>query len=276
MSMPKQIVFLRHGQSEANVVQKKGDHGVDADTARRIMARPDWQQRLSPLGRTQASQAGNWIRKNIGSISETFDAVYCSPYLRTRETAALACGKEPVEIIHEDRLIERDWGLYGKHTRQQQSSRYPETFREKKENPLFARLDNGESLMDVNARVRDMQGTLHREYPDGKVLMVTHGDLMSAWLYEIAYMLPEEFEAHDREFRFTNCTIMDFTRVNPHDSEDERTRITWMRIVHTTDPDASPNGGKWVELTKHRRYTPAELLQQVEIAGTLLPDGLYE
>jgi broad specificity phosphatase PhoE len=270
MTMPKELVLVRHGESEANVVQKRDDHNVDPEIARQIMARPDWLQRLTPRGREQARNAGDWIRSNIGRIAQ-FDGVFYSPFLRTRETAAYACADEQVELTHEDRLIERDWGLYGKLTRKEQQERYPETYWEKKQNPMFARLNSGESLMDVNARVRDMQGTLHREYPDGRVLLFSHGDTMNAWLYEVAYMLPEEFEQHDKTFRFENCTVMDFSRINPEDAHDERTKLHWMRIVHTTKPDESPNGGQWVELAKRRRYTPAELLRQVEIAERLLP-----
>ena len=119
MTMPKEIVLLRHGQSEANVVLKDKNHGIEPAIDDAIRDRPDWKQRLTVSGIEQAKIAGNWIRANIGSIA-SFDAVYYSPFLRTRETAAYAVGDEPVVLIHEDRIIERNWGIYGKLTREQQ------------------------------------------------------------------------------------------------------------------------------------------------------------
>ena len=48
MSMPLDLVFIRHGQSEANIV-----HGLDKSDGsqnphlKKVNQRPDWQQRLS-------------------------------------------------------------------------------------------------------------------------------------------------------------------------------------------------------------------------------------
>lgn len=271
MTMPKDIILLRHGQSEANVVQKRDDHGVEPLIANQIMARPDWQHRLTADGVEQAKNAGNWIRANIGPIA-TFDAVYYSPFLRTRETAAYAVGDEPVELIHEDRIVERNWGVFGKLTRAQQEQLYPRTIAEKKANPMYVRLDGGESLMDVNGRIRDMQGTLHREHPNGRVMMVTHGDFMNAWRYEVEYLLPEQWEAMDRDKAntFRNCALLQYTRVDPSDPTHIDSHLRWMRFVYTAEPDQSPYGGQWTEMAKRRRYTAEELLSQVEMAPRFL------
>ena len=80
MSMPKELLFIRHGQSEANIVQKHDDHGMDPEVAAAIMARPDWQQRLSPQGIEQAKQARAWLERNIGGLA-AFDTLYVSPFV---------------------------------------------------------------------------------------------------------------------------------------------------------------------------------------------------
>ena len=77
MTMPKRLVQIRHGQSEANVVQKNIIE-LDPEVVREIYARPDWMQRLSPLGIEQAKAAGNWIRREIGMLAG-FDVIYVSP-----------------------------------------------------------------------------------------------------------------------------------------------------------------------------------------------------
>jgi broad specificity phosphatase PhoE len=277
MTMPRRLTQVRHGQSEANVVQKELIADLDPAIVQQIYARPDWMQRLSPLGIEQAIGAGDWIRANIGKLA-SYDVVYVSPFLRTFETACYAAGEETVSLTPEDRLIERDWGLFGMLSRKDQERFYPETFRNKKVNPLYARLDGGESFMDVYARDRDMSGTLHREYPDGKVMMFTHGDRMMAHRYASERMLPEEFIElmRDSSSDFWNCSILDETRENPDDPEDLRKKLSWVRVVHTTNPELSPNGGQWLEIKGKRKYTVEEGLGRVANTPTLLPASLLE
>lgn len=277
MTMPRRLVHVRHGQSEANVVQKELLSELDPEVVKAIYDRPDWMQRLSPLGIEQARVAGDWIRQNIGQLA-TFDAIYVSPFMRTFETACYAAGDEEVHLTPDDRIIERDWGLYGKLSRDEQREQYPGTYRHKKENPLYARLDGGESVMDVYGRIRDMHATLHREYPDGNVLMFTHGDYMMTERYVNERMLPEEFIELTRNTRadFKNGTVLEWTRENPDDPEDIRDKINWMRMVHPTALELSPNDGQWVELRHKRRYTVQEGLGRVAYSQPLLPDDVLE
>lgn len=273
MSMPLHVVLVRHGQSEANVVQKELRSDIASEVVGEIYERPDWLQRLSSEGVAQAKAAGGWIRENIGPIAE-FSVVYFSPFMRTRETAAYLCGDEKVLLTQEDRIIERDWGQFGKFSKTDQAKHFPHTYREKRANPLYVRLDGGESMIDVYGRIRDMQGTLHREYSEGRVMMVTHGDLMNAWRYAIERMLPEEWEALDgnHAYDFKNCSVLHYTRVNPLDPTDVRDHLKWRRFVHTVDESASPDNGQWVELPERVRYTPKQLLQQVDKSKRLLHD----
>jgi broad specificity phosphatase PhoE len=277
MTMPRRLVQVRHGQSEANVVQRELLPDLDPAVAAEIMNRPDWEQRLSPLGIEQATIAGDWIRHHIGALA-SFDVIYVSPFMRTFETACYAAGDEDVQFTPEDRIIERDWGLYGKLSKADQKHFYPETYRHKKENPLYARLDGGESQMDSYLQIRDINGTMHREYPSGKVLMFGHGDKLAMYRYVLERMLPEEWVkmVQDSFFDIRNCTVIDWTRDNPGDPGDVREKINWMRIVHPTAPGLSPFGGEWVELTRKRTYTVGEGLARVATSPTLLPDGLLD
>lgn len=277
MTMPLRVVRVRHGQSEANVVQKELLADLDPAVVAAIYDRPDWMQRLSPLGIEQSKGAGDWIRREIGKLAD-FDVVYVSPYLRPFETACYAAGDEEVALTPEDRIIERDWGLYGKLSKADQEKVYEKTYKHKKENPLYARLDGGESIMDVFLRWRDMAGTLHREYPEGTVLMFDHGDMHMTDRYASERMLPEEFIAlmEDHTQSALNCSLIDRSRVNPTDPEDIREKQHWMRIVYTTCPELSPNGGNWVELKGKRTYSVAEGLGRVARFPTLLPENTLE
>lgn len=276
MSMPRELVMVRHGLSEANVLQKKLLEDIPQDVVDAINSRPDWEHRLTPKGVEQARRAGDWIRQNIGAVA-AFDVVYFSPFVRTRETAvAIAAGEIGVKLTAEDRIIERDWGIFGKMSKEDQRKHFPKTVAEKNANPLYVRLDGGESMMDVYGRIRDMDATLHREYPDGKVLMVTHGDYMHARRYAIERMLPEDWidVDNDRSLDFHNCSILQYSRVNPEDFNDVREKLHWRRYVHTDNPENSPFEGKWVELAKPRRHCPEDIQQTIETHERLLPEEL--
>ncbi len=271
MAMPNDIIFVRHGQSEANVVQKRSDHGLDQDRTKAIFARPDWMNRLSSLGVEQARQAKQWIDTYLGGV-DSYDALYVSPFLRTRETAAYLGGLETVGWTIDDRIVERSWGVYGKVPRAEQRSQFPLTAEEKLRNPWYTRLDGGESMPDVYARFRDFQGTLHREQAGKRVFVVTHGDFINAARYGIERMTPEEWEELDsnKAYTITNCMLLQYSRVNPEDPADVREKIRWRRYINPLDPAASPDGGAWVELKDRRRYAGAELLEQIQFAPNLI------
>ena len=169
MTMPRDLLFIRHGESEANIVQKRDDHGLDETIVPEIFARPDWRHRLTAKGVEQAEQAKQYIDKELGGLA-SFDTLYVSPFFRTRETAAHLGGAALDGWTVDDRLVERSWGIYGKMSRSDQSMRFPLTAAEKAANPWHVRLDGGESMDDVYGRFRDFQSTLHREQSDSRVV----------------------------------------------------------------------------------------------------------
>ncbi len=271
MTMPLDLLFIRHGESEANIVQKRDDHGVDRVVAETIFARPDWRQRLTARGIDQAKQAKAYIDQELGGL-QAFDARYVSPFLRTRETAAYIGGDALDGWTIDDRIVERSWGVYGKMPRAEQRAQFPLTAAEKLANPWYIRLDGGESMPDVYARFRDFQATLHREQSDKRVVVVSHGDFINAARYGVERMTPEEWEILDenRNYTIRNCTLLHYTRVNPHNPDDVRDKLRWRRYIYPDTPDESPDGGQWVELSERRRYTGAELIEQADQAAPRL------
>jgi phosphohistidine phosphatase len=76
--MARQLWLLRHGEAEPHD------------------ARPDDERRLTQRGEGQSRAAG----RALAALEITFQAVYTSPKVRARDTAALACealGGEPLE-----------------------------------------------------------------------------------------------------------------------------------------------------------------------------------
>lgn len=272
MTMPLEIVFVRHGQSEANLVHKLDkEDGAENPYLATVNKRPDWQQRLSPLGIIQAEKAGQWIKDHLGGV-ESFDARYVSPFLRTRETAAYIGGLEVGEWTVDDRVAERSWGVYGTVARADQRSHFPLTADMQKATPWYVRFDGGESMPDVYGRFRDFQGTLHREQAESRVIVVSRGDFINVVRYGMERMRPEQWEAMDRDPAYTirNCSVLQYSRVNPTDSSDIRDKITWRRMIYPDAVTQSPDGGRWAELPKRQRFTGIELLEQAELAPRML------
>lgn len=274
MAMPNDLVFVRHGQSEANVVHKMGKDGGTHQKEAAVNDRPDWQQRLSQKGINQAKTARAWLEANLGGV-DAFEARYVSPFLRTRETAAHLGGEEMGEWTIDDRVVERSWGVYGVVPRAEQRSQFPLTARLHESTPWYVRFDGGESMPDVYSRFRDFQGTLHREQSGRKVIVVSHGDFINVARYGLERMRPEEWEAIDRDPRYTirNCTVIHYSRVNPGDPNDIRDKITWRRMVYPDAIEESPDGGEWVELPARQRFSGAELLDQAAFAPPLLEES---
>lgn len=269
--MPNHLVFVRHGQSEANVVNSLDKDGETHPQSEAIKQRPDWMQRLSPKGIEQARIAGRWILDNLGGL-ESFHGRYVSPFLRTRETAAYISEHTDATWVTDDRVIERDWGRYGMRSIGERQVEFPDTVKLQEQSPWYTRLNDGESMADVFHRFRDFQGTLHREEDGEKVIVVSHGEFINVAMYALERMLPEEWAEMDRSPDHTvkNCALVHYTRVNPLDETDVREKINWRRIIYTDNPQKSPDNGAWIEIGQRRRFSSADLLSQLAISDPII------
>jgi|KBSSwiStaDraftv2_1062776.scaffolds.fasta_scaffold03573_10 broad specificity phosphatase PhoE len=272
MAMPNDLVFVRHGESEANIVQQADKSGLSHAQNDEVFDRPDWEQRLSSRGIEQVKQARAWVDQHLGG-AKSFDLRYFSPFLRTRETAAYLGGEDCGNWIMDDRVVERSWGIYGMLSRAEREKKFEQTAKMYRQSPWYTKLDGGESRYEVSDRFRDFQGTLHREADGKRVLVVTHGDFMGVARYNLERMLPEQFEKveHDPTQDVKNCAIFHYSRINPSDPEDVRPKLSFRRLVNPTDLASSPFDGEWRELPQRPKFTGAELLAQADRAPRLIP-----
>lgn len=277
MTMPKELVLVRHGESEANVIHKNAGGVYGPDIVARNHDRPDSLHPLTARGIEQAKKAGAWIREHIGPLAE-FDAHMVGPFVRQVETAAYMSGDEDIAWLEMKWLAERDWGDYGRATREEQQEKYARTFAHKKIDPIFARLDGGQSNLDVMGQVRFVYDTLHRQHEDDRVIMVTSGGIMNVVINDLERLWLDEWRWRetDKKYDYDNCTVAQISRTNPFDSDAPlSSRLQWIRISNTVDPGKSPNNGEWMELSPRKARTAAELLRSVQNVERLLgPDGL--
>lgn len=282
--MPNTFVLIRHGESEANVIQRHDKEGRYHDLMQAVYERPDWEQRLSVQGIEQARKAGRWLIKEFGGV-DAFDLKISSPFMRTRETALYLTNpdldptdEEAVEAamgdwIYDDRLVERHWGMYGTLPIKEQQRMFPKTYELKKRDPWYTALDGGESQASgVRLRVRDLHDTLIRDATSRNVLAVTHGEFMWTERQVLEGLLPEEYVAMDgdKTQRIRNCAALEYSRINPEDATDIDKKVRWMRFIYTDEPENSPYNGEWREIERKRRFTAAEMIAQLALAPQLL------
>lgn len=257
MTMPIDLIFVRHGHSEANEVLGRAKKGDDSLLTQDFRETPGHRWRLPEKGREQARIAGDWLRANF---SEPFDRYYASPFVRTMETAA-RLALPNAEWRLDQRLRERDWGEINSVPPPEHKSMYPQNALIKKIDALYWRPPAGESIADVRLRVRSFFDTLHRECELQSVIVVTHGEFMSAARAALEYMSDEDWiHADDNPaFKIENTHIYHYSRRDPVTKEAGK-YLTWRRDVC---PYKSMDSG-WTEITRNG-YSNDELLEQVEI-----------
>lgn len=253
MGMPDHLVFVRHGESEGNVVQqadKKGDSSLYTDKFRKIPGRK-WP--LTELGVEQAQSAGKWIRTNI---SETFDRYYVSPFLRTRQTAA-HLGLPDAQWFINRRVRERDWGEIQTTPRSEYKDISASNEKIRNMDFLYWRPPAGESLADVQIRVRMLFDTLHRECDEKKVIVVSHGEFIDACRAELEYMNDDHWDevSKDANYKLFNAHVMHYSRIDPSTGE----RLNRLRWFQSVCPWVDDRDESWHEIIR-KKYSNEDLL----------------
>src|SRR5215831_2302485 len=112
MTLPLDLIVIRHGQSEANTKQKD-PRGNTPNEGHDILVL------LTQRGIEQAKAAGDWLRSN--GLTD-FDRYYTSPYMRARQTATLLAPDSAWTI--DDRWRERNSGAAAQDINSQQQHKW--------------------------------------------------------------------------------------------------------------------------------------------------------
>lgn len=269
--LPIDLIFVRHGQSESNVVQRaEKDGGLIHPATEKIYERYDADQRLTVEGIRQADNCGRWIEENIDHPEDY--RRFVSPYMRTLETAAYLG-----DYVYwpDAALVERDWGIFGQTPHVDREAKFAEIVKMLKATAFFARMTGGESIHDLTMRVRQFLDTCSRNNDD-HVMAVTHGEFMWGARFVLERMMPHEWESYDadQELRIGNCCVMHYTRRCPWDPKVVVDSMSegWRRMVNTPHPEQSPYCGEWVSLNCKRTLNPDQLLEIVNTRPPLLTE----
>jgi probable phosphoglycerate mutase len=165
------LFVTRHGQTTWNVLNK-------------VCGRTDAP--LTELGRRQAAALAEKT-KDLG-----IDLIIASPLQRALDTARaveVVCG---APIMTDERLIEQDYGIYEGVDRKDAGFQSNKRF--------FAyRYPQGESMMQLAARVYGLLEDVKAKYADKTVLLVCHNGICRVIHSYFADMTNEEFATFSME-----------------------------------------------------------------------------
>jgi isoleucyl-tRNA synthetase len=152
-SRDNKFLVIRHGEAESNTL------GI-------LSSNPANKHHLTEKGREQAESTGKKLTK------EKVDIIYCSPFLRTKETAEIIADKigyPKDKIVFDSRLHEVSVGvLDGK------SDADYQTFFGSREEKFWKKPEGGETHIDVKNRMTEFLYDINDKNEGKNILIVSH------------------------------------------------------------------------------------------------------
>ncbi|WP_426111239.1 histidine phosphatase family protein [Massilia sp. PWRC2] len=207
---PQQIWLVRHGQSAGNVAREMAEaaEGSLIGTATRDVDVP-----LSPLGRQQSRSLAAWFAALPAALRP--NVLLHSPYLRAADTARMiAHAIDPDQLLSittDERLREKEFGIFDGLTNRGIAQRYPELYAQRQQiGKFYFRPPGGESWCDVILRLRSVLDTITREYAGEQVLIVGHQVTVNCLRYLLERLDEATILAYDRAADVPNCSITSY------------------------------------------------------------------
>jgi probable phosphoglycerate mutase len=152
-----EIILIRHGETEWNSQLRMQGHSNSA---------------LSAVGRGQIQALGEWM-KNV-----PFDHIYSSDSLRARQTAEAITQYSGDTLQFDQRIREKNLGVFEGLTSIEARERHPEIYRLFKTGGANYVIDEGESTQQVLDRALEFIEEIRLRHPEQRVVMVTHGGVV--------------------------------------------------------------------------------------------------
>ena len=145
---------MRHGEAQHNVLNS-------------VSSVSDFPHHLTEKGKEQTTTAAKKLK------SKKIDVIFCSPFLRTKETAQIVAkeiGFPEDKIEYDDRIRELGYGDF--------HLKSVDDFLKYEESDMHnfdAKLPNGESYQDAKNRIGDFITSIDAKYKSKNILIVAHG-----------------------------------------------------------------------------------------------------
>ena len=152
-----EIILIRHGETEWNSQKRMQGHS---------------NSNLSEVGRGQIQALGE-LMKNV-----SFDHIYSSDSLRARQTAEAITQYSGHTLQFDQRIREKNLGVFEGLTSTEAKERHPEVYRLfKTAGPNYV-IDEGESTQQLLERALEFIEEIRLRHPQERVVMVTHGGVV--------------------------------------------------------------------------------------------------
>jgi 2,3-bisphosphoglycerate-dependent phosphoglycerate mutase len=239
-SWPTELSLIRHGQSVGNVADDAA-HVAGAAVIEVDVRDPDVE--LSPLGVQQAEAVG---RRWAAELPDVPDVVVSSPYVRALSTARLAiaaAGCSP-ELVVDERVRERDLGVFDGLTALGITTRFPDEARRRAHlGKFYYRPPSGESWADLALRVRAVVHDIRELFGGKRVAVFSHQAVLFVFRYVLENLTEQQvldFSAreplHNGAVTRYQCSDAAHLRLVGHDLTDhleaEGTAATGKHDVH--------------------------------------------
>ena len=204
---PSQLVLVRHGESCGNLADAAAR---EAGAERLDLAARDADVELSETGRQQADAVGTWLQEHEDQRPVV---VISSPYRRAAETAERAVKGLDLEVIFDERLRERDLGVFDGLTGAGIRSTYPEEAeRRKKLGKFYYQPPSGESWCDVVFRIRTLFSDLRETFDGEPVWLFTHQAVITSFRYVLEGLSEQELMEIDASSQLGNASMTRYRR----------------------------------------------------------------
>ena len=152
-----EIILIRHGETEWNSQKRMQGHS---------------NSNLSEVGRGQIQALGE-LMKNV-----SFDHIYSSDSLRARQTAEAITQYSGHTLQFDQRIREKNLGVFEGLTSTEAKERHPEIYRLFKTAGANYVIDEGESTQQLLERALEFSEEIRLRHPQERVVMVTHGGVV--------------------------------------------------------------------------------------------------
>jgi phosphoserine phosphatase len=180
--------LIRHGETEWN---------------RELVYRGRKDLPLSENGRRQ-------IQKLAAALAETpITAIHASPLVRAVDTAQAIAAVKGLEVQTCDELIDMDFGEWEGLSVAEARQRDPELYEKWEHDPAAFHAPEGESLAEIQARIRGILTRLAAEYPNQVVALVTHRVVCKLMICEVLGLSSKAFWQIQQEVCCWNAFSID-------------------------------------------------------------------
>ncbi len=175
------VLIIRHGQTDWNKQGLlQGTHDIP----------------LNELGISQAEQAYELLK------DEKIDVAFCSPLIRTRQTAETVLRGRNIPLIYDERIVERRFGVAegGKVSDIDFAATWIPG-----QPPMYEGMETFEMLYE---RIADFFDEIYEKYSDKTVLVITHGGASIVCGYY--FCGPPKTDRH--EYFCKNCAVKEYIK----------------------------------------------------------------